>query len=150
MIACGKSYGPKHTFDLAFEAFPVPEGFEIERGDSTGFFRQGMESYAAKDYNRAIDYFQRHLEQADGLREEANFFLAIALLTRKQGAKAAYYLRFFKAENKTFSDATKWYLCMAYLADDRMESAHIFLLEMANDAGHAFQRQAAELLKKVE
>ena len=131
---------------------PYPNLFE-QKGETSAKqleFTAAMEAYAEQDYANAIRVFEQQLGQGDDGNSLFSFYYAIALLADRQSGQALRALQALQANSNTLlpKEPLRWYLALAYLAENRATEAGPLLKELASQEPNRYkQREAEEVLK---
>ena len=122
----------------------------IVRGESNNDLEsESFAAYETKDYNNALVLFDKMLEVNDS--EIINFYKANTLLQLNKTAEAITIFKQNKSLKGDWKAKNSWYLALAYLKADDIESAKEQLEVLANDPNNSFKKNAIKnLLEAID
>ena len=118
---------------------PVTRSTEVLDSD----LKHVMSFYDAKDYDAAIEGFDKLLADAD-LKNELLFYKGVALLAKGDAYEARAHFEMMDPSNN-FSNQRKWYLSLALVQLDEINDAKELLNEIIRDKSY-FMIYAKDLL----
>jgi len=118
---------------------PVTRSTEVLDSD----LKHVMSFYDAKDYDAAIEGFDKLLADAD-LKNEMLFYKGVALLAKGDAYEARAHFEMMDPSNN-FSNQRKWYLSLALAQLDEINDAKELLNEIIRDKSY-FMIYAKDLL----
>jgi len=118
---------------------PVTRSTEVLDPD----LKHVMSFYDAKDYDAAIEGFDKLLADAD-LKNELLFYKGVALLAKGDAYEARAHFEMMDPSNN-FSNQRKWYLSLALVQLDEINDAKELLNEIIRDKSY-FMIYAKDLL----
>lgn len=118
---------------------PVTRSTEVLDSD----LKHVMSFYDAKDYDAAIEGFDKLLADAD-LKNEMLFYKGVALLAKGDAYEARAHFEMMDPSNN-FSNQRKWYLSLALVQLDEINDAKELLNEIIRDKSY-FMIYAKDLL----
>ena len=118
---------------------PVTRSTEVLDSD----LKHVMSFYDAKDYDAAIEGFDKLLADAD-LKNELLFYKGVALLAKGDAYEARAHFEMMDPSNN-FSNQRKWYLSLALAQLDEINDAKELLNEIIRDKSY-FMIYAKDLL----
>lgn len=108
----GEAYMALSDYNQALEAYSFAEIIDATHPEM--MLKTGHCFFKLKNYIKAIDYYQRYLEQEDFFKEEACFFLGLSFYSLKKFDQAIPYLEKSIASNHKFFSHT--YDAYSYLS----------------------------------
>lgn len=132
-----------NEFNQAYPSIIAP----ITKGNSnaTSALDEAMTSYQNKQYNLAIDLFNKVDNQSDTLQ----FYKASALMQLTSYAGANELLGDLSNKNGRFQQPAEWYLALNYILQDKSAEAIVLLKQITSDKEHPYYSEALSLLNNL-
>ena len=112
-------------------------------------FTQAIALFNEERYAESLPYFDAYL--AAGPEDAAaQFYAGIALLETGQPAAAADHLRTVRINSEEFYEEASWYLILANVRMEETKEAKDLLGELLQYKNGYYQKQAEELLERLE
>ncbi|NHN26985.1 tetratricopeptide repeat protein [Flavobacterium jejuense] len=121
------------------------KAYFTERSEGNNTLKEAEEAFNAKDYQKAIGFFEK-IDQKDFGGEE-HLFYAIALIETNQFDKAEVILQLIKEGNSIYKEKAIWYLGLSNLKQKKYDEAKI-ILETLSDEAEDYDK-AQEIIKKL-
>ncbi len=125
---------------------PYTEIIELRDAKSIEYqLNNGMKSFRNGDYKKAVSLFK---EVEKHHKELASFYIAMSYMQLNSYTEAIQYLENI---NKTseYQQEARWYMSLAYLANNDTGKARLLLTAIANDHGQFFNEKAQSLLEQL-
>ena len=135
----------QEIFAQYYEAFPIDQG-SIRNEEAN--LNLGLQLYMKGQYSEAIPHLEALVEHDSAT---ANFiYLSNAYLATKEFAQAEELLKNLDSEsqNTVMSRYRKWYLCLALLAQDKINEAKAELSGLAETSG-IYQEESQEIMDRL-
>ncbi len=127
-----------------FKHYPAPNSMSHEAKQPQD---SGIEAYKQKHYAVAIPLLEQ--EYRDSGDKQLLFFLGIACVADKQGAKAVAALEACRKEQLVPQQENDWYLLLAYLRAGDKAQALAQARQIQLDTNHNYQAAALEVEKDM-
>lgn len=149
-VAGGYFFWSVHNNDELFDQYFQPYADVISsRSDSQDICEQAMGFYNQKEYDKAIGYLSKCIEERPG-DLAAQCYLGIAYLAkdRPRDAKVTFK-KIVRSEPGLFKEVAEWNLALTHLKLNETDSTKAKLQEIAKQKNHVFSETAHELLLKI-
>lgn len=138
---------PEAIFSEYFKPYPnVLAPITRSSESSTTKLSEAMHLYDSKQYDEAILGFNNLIPRSS-LKNEILFYKGVALLAKGEASEALYHFELMENES-SFTDQRKWYLSLAYIQLEEIDSAVALLNEIIKDQSY-FMVYAEELLLEL-
>jgi tetratricopeptide (TPR) repeat protein len=142
LICLALFYGNSSTAPT-YAGYAVHEPLALaERGEDP-LRRQAEEAFNSKNYDRALEYFNRLLE-VDPANVELQLYKGITLMELDYTGQAESIFESIKDANEVYKDKALWYLALSALKREDYNQCRDYLLQIPKDADH--YDQASEIL----
>lgn len=141
----------KKTPDLYSQYYTKIETLGITRGpveNAESMMQHGICSYEYYKYYSALLYFNEALK-IDSTRVDAIYYSAGAAMETKQYEKAEKFLLKIISLKIVLSDNAQWYLGLCFLKTEKKIKAEAIFKIIARDQNNTYQKQAGEILVKL-
>jgi len=119
-------------------------------GSASGEQNMAMQKYEQKNYEGALEDFERTLAKEPN-NYSALFYSSVSYLSTSQTDKAITNLnKVMEKKNGEYYDAAQWYLSLAYIKKDDTKNARKNLVELQNNSNSKYQKQADETLREMK
>jgi len=140
-------WGLWSTYDPYEEAFaPYPDRLTTRSQQGSYPLNRAMEAYNTGDYRQAIEQFVAVNATAD---PETSLYLGISHLADQNYAEALSALQTL-SDTSLYYQPAQWYMALTYGQMGKAAQARLILQAIRQQADHAYQQQAADLLAKIE
>ena len=135
--------------DQLFAAYFKPHPDVLtSRGANESLLNEAMVAYESANYQRAESLFEQVLDEGESV--EVRFYLAQTYLATGEYEPARQLLVALQRTDRfSLKEASQWYLALAYLGQDDLESAVTLLQEIQASPNHAYGTQSMQLLKRI-
>lgn len=106
--------------------------------------KNGFLAYRKGDYAKASKLL------SDSQNAESIFFNSLSQLYQGNHGQAIILLSNPELQTTRYAEQSTWYLGLAYLRANKMDSAKILLVEITSSHNHFKKRKAIELLKAID
>jgi tetratricopeptide (TPR) repeat protein len=131
----------------SFEDYNHPEQAAFtERGDVNGTLKQAETAFNAKEYKKAIPFFETVLKENN--TPEIQYFYGVSLLEANQIKKAETIFNELKSGTSAYKDKATWNLALIKLKQKKYKACKEILLTIPQDFEDYVDVQS--LLKKLE
>lgn len=131
----------------SFEDYNNPENaYFTERGEVNENLKQAQDAFNAKNYKKAIPYFEAVLKE--NKLPEIQYFYAVSLLEDNQFQKSETNLTELKSGTSIYKNKSTWYLALSKLKQKEYKSCKEILLTIPDD--YEDYEQVQELLNKLD
>lgn len=103
----------------------------MERSVGDENLKQAQEAFNAKDYKKAVAFFDKITDFRD---PELQYFYAISLIETNDYTKAKLFLDYLREGNSVYRHKATWYLALSYLKQDKIEECKMTLNQIPADA----------------
>jgi tetratricopeptide (TPR) repeat protein len=138
---------PSHE-KLFTQNFHVYANILTNKGGDENRLSYAMLLYDLKEYDSAIIILNQ-LQKSDSTPSQVMFYLGNAYLAKGNADSAIYYLDLTTQFDNGATDASYWYLALAYLKNNNTEATKIVLRQLVSKGGY-YENRAAELLRKLD
>ena len=136
-----------------FDQYYITMANETSRGlneadlDANDPLVQAFSAYDKKDYQRAADLFQQHLNA--GPNEVVLFYLAMAQIELGKPEAAETTLTSYLETYANYQEEARWYLALAKIKLGKTDEAKPLLNQLA-ETGFEYREKANEILVKIQ
>jgi NTP pyrophosphatase (non-canonical NTP hydrolase) len=104
-----------------------------------------LRHYELAEYGEALEA----LKHVDMPSSDDLFYMGVSALALHDYSAASAYLKDYESKGESFADQAKWYLALAFLGNDDVESARTYLGAIAKSES-SYAKQAQELLTRID
>ena len=137
-----------------FETYFIPYDDVISnRSNDDTDFRMAMSAYNSKDYNKALQLFDKVLETEQDT-EQVNitrFYQAMAYLSNGNLDNSETLLNtVVAAKNPLFKEVSEWYLLLVYIKGNQDDEADQQIVQILSNSDHLYYQQARLLQEDLD
>ncbi len=142
----------KHSEKIYASYFKVlthPDGVvrSDEASNDNNYTSQAIQYYEQENYKKAIEYYNKALEQNPN-NEKNILFLGVSYLANFQPEKAIEVLKDATTTDNNYLDDRNWYLAMAYLKIKDLDNARVYFKKLSNTKSY-YTENAKEIIESL-
>lgn len=139
-------------FAQNFEAYP--DIITVKGDNPNNILAEAMAAYNAKNYDKALPLFEQYLatEQNSKKQIQTEFYMGISQLAlgKRDTKTVETFKKVIISNDMALTEQAEWYLVLAYIQSEEMESAKAELTNIIGQEGHSYQQKADDLIKKIK
>lgn len=140
-----RSPSPEKIFNQYFEPYP---NIITVKSEGSNDLSQAMLYYETHDWDSAIVLLLKNFTVPKE-NPDICFYLGNAFLAKGETEQAVYWFNSALEAGTKYRNQVSWYLSLAYLRNNEMNSAKLYLEELRNE-NNFYRERADQLLKKIK